>query len=66
MTVCTTAFLPLARRQATALEFPSLQLVPFPHPVSGIPIDELERRADAILDDIVAALIDPRPSVARS
>lgn len=58
-TVCTTEFAPLAQAEARSLGMRSLPLIVIPHPMGDLNPEEVCRRADAALDEIVRALTRP-------
>jgi hypothetical protein len=49
-------FLPLAKHEARGLGVPDLRLALLPYPMSGVPSEEVARRADAAFDDVIAGL----------
>lgn len=49
------AFAELARAQAAALEYPDARLAVFEHPLAGNPPELVRRKADALVDDVIAA-----------
>jgi len=55
--VATKEFEELARRSAEQNGLADARIVSVAHPVGGIHFEELDRRADAALEDIVARLL---------
>jgi hypothetical protein len=55
----TTAFEPLARLEARNRGLDSLPLALVPHPLGGIPEDEVLRRADGAVEAVVRAVTRP-------
>ena len=56
--MASTEFVDAAAAQAISLGLPDLQRAFVPHPIQDATDDEMRNRADAILDEVVAALID--------
>ena len=56
--VASSAFVPAARVQAAALGLPDVRRVFVPHPIQDATDDEMRAKADAIVDELIAALID--------
>jgi hypothetical protein len=56
--VATTGFVDAAERQAEALGLPEVRRVFIPHPVADAIDTEVQAKADAAVDAIVASLID--------
>lgn len=58
-TVCLVAhpFVPMAKAQSIALEYPELRTVVFEGPIAGMPEEAVREKAAAIIDDVVAAFI---------
>jgi hypothetical protein len=61
VTLCTDAFLGLAREEARTLGMPELPLVIIPHPLGGEPAERVQARAAGALDGVVAALTRGAP-----
>lgn len=59
--VATHEFMTAARAQAAALGRPDLDAVYVPHPIQDQTSAEIEARADAVIDEIVARLTARRP-----
>ena len=57
MTICTDAFVSLAKAVAMSKRIPSLRLVVIPHPIAGIPDDQVRAKADKAVDEIVQCLV---------
>lgn len=68
MAVATDEFMGAARAQAAALGRPDFDAVYVRHPVQDQTRDELEARADAVVEEIVGRLtgLDPGPRQAAS
>lgn len=56
--VASTEFVDAAEVQAKALGLPEVRRVFVPHPIQDATDDEMRKKADAIIDDLVAALVD--------
>lgn len=56
MVVASTGFVDAAARQAEALGLPELKRVFVPHPIQDANDDEMRAKADAIVDQVIAAL----------
>jgi hypothetical protein len=54
--IVTTFFTRLAEITAESLGVPDLPIVSVPHPLGGIPANEAQAKADALIDDVVRAL----------
>ncbi len=54
--VASSAFTDAAEKQAAALGLPEVNRVFVPHPIQDATDDEMRDKADAILDQLVAAL----------
>jgi len=54
--VASSAFAEAADAQARALGLPAARRVFVPHPIQDATDDEMRARADAIVDDLIAAL----------
>jgi hypothetical protein len=54
--VCTDVFLETARAHAEALGMPRMAVVAIPNPLSGLPPQDVEERARASVEAVVAAL----------
>lgn len=59
-TVCTSEFVFLGQAEAEALGMPGLPILVVPHPIGGINPEGVKARADAIVEEVVAALTRPR------
>ena len=51
--ICSDPFERLGRTQAKVFGVPELPLVMIPHPLGGIPMDEVRARADRALPELV-------------
>jgi hypothetical protein len=60
--VATHEFMNAARAQAAALGRPEFDAVYVPHPIQDQTKSEIEARADAVLDEIVARLTGTAPA----
>lgn len=56
--MASTEFIDAAEAQATSLGLPNLQRAFVPHPIQDATDDEMRQRADAVIDEVIAALID--------
>jgi len=56
VTLCTDAFLGLAKEEARTLGMPELAIVVVPHPGGGEPLEKIQARGDGALEKVVAAL----------
>ena len=56
MVVATESFAGLAREEARAQGLPDARIAVVPHPIGGTRPAELRRRADAVVDTILALL----------
>jgi hypothetical protein len=52
-------FVSMAKAQAVTLEYPAARLVVFPHPLAGLDEDGVRARAQGVVDEVVARLLDP-------
>lgn len=55
-TICTTAFVNLARATAQGLDMPGVPIILLPHPIGGRSQDALDRLIEDAMNDMVAAL----------
>ena len=58
VTICTNRFEALARATAIGMGMPNLPLVIVPHPIGGISPEEVKMKADSIIDNVIARLVD--------
>jgi len=58
--VASAPFQDAAEKQAAALGLPELNRVFVPHPIQDATDDEMRDKADAIIDQLVAALSSPK------
>lgn len=56
MTICTDAFVGLAREEAKNLGMPDLPLVIIKHPIGGEPLSVIHQRAEDALVQVIRAL----------
>jgi hypothetical protein len=57
VTICTDAFISLAKAIAASKGMSSLCLVVIPHPIAGIAADQVRAKADDAFDEIARSLI---------
>jgi hypothetical protein len=48
----------LARATAIGMGMPNLPLVIVPHPIGGISPEEVKMKADSIIDNVIAQLVE--------
>ncbi len=58
MFVASSTFVDAARVQAEALGLPDVKRVFVPHPIQDATDEEMVEKADAIVDEVIAALIE--------
>ena len=51
-------FIEAAEAQAVSLGLPAMQRAFVQHPIQDATDDELRAKADAVIDDVIAALVD--------
>lgn len=56
--IASTAFVDAAEKQSEALGLPDVKRIFVPHPIQDATDDELRAKADAIVDQLIAALVD--------
>ncbi len=56
--IASNAFVDAADAQARALGLPDVRRVFVPHPIQDATDEEMRAKADAIIDEIIAALVD--------
>lgn len=56
--VASSAFVDAADKQAHALGLPDVRRIFVPHPIQDATDDEMRAKADAIVDEVIAALVD--------
>lgn len=56
--IASDAFVAAADAQARALGLPDVRRIFVPHPIQDATDDEMRAKADAIIDEIIAALVD--------
>lgn len=54
--IASDVFIDAAEKQATALGLPEVRRVFVPHPIQDATDDEMRAKADAIVDQVIAAL----------
>jgi len=58
-TVCTPGFASLLKRTGEVKGFPNLAIVTVSHPIGGIELAEVRKKADGAVKDIIAILTQP-------
>jgi alkanesulfonate monooxygenase SsuD/methylene tetrahydromethanopterin reductase-like flavin-dependent oxidoreductase (luciferase family) len=56
--IASTEFVDAAEVQANALGLPDVRRIFVPHPIQDATDDEIRAKADAIVDQVIAALVD--------
>jgi hypothetical protein len=56
--IASSEFIDAAEVQARALGLPEVKRIFVPHPIQDATDDEMRQKADAIVDDIITALVD--------
>jgi hypothetical protein len=56
--LATEVFLNAARAQAQALGMPGFTIISVPHPVQNLTPEEVRRRADSVMEEVVRKLVD--------
>ena len=56
--LASSVFVDAAETQAAALGLPEVRRVFVPHPIQDATDDEMRAKADAIVDEVIAALVD--------
>ena len=56
--IASTAFIDAAEKQAEALGLPDVKRIFVPHPIQDATDDEMRAKADAIVDQVIEALVD--------
>jgi hypothetical protein len=59
VTVCTSGFASLLKRTGEANGFPHLAIVPVSHPIGGIDLTEVRKKAEGAINDIIKVLTEP-------
>ena len=59
MTICTSRFESLLRTTAKAKGFPDLSIVTVSHPIGGIDLAEVKKKADGANNDVITILTTP-------
>jgi hypothetical protein len=59
VTICTSGFASLIKATAQSKGFPHLAILAVPHPIAGIPADEVRKKADDAFEDMVSIFITP-------
>ncbi len=56
--IASTEFVTAAEAQSKALGLPDVRRIFVPHPIQDANDDEMRAKADAIVDEVIAALVD--------
>ena len=56
--IASSEFVSAAEAQSAALGMPDVNRVFVPHPIQDATDDEMRERADAVVDQVIAALVD--------
>ena len=56
--LASSAFVDAAEAQAKALGLPDVRRIFVPHPIQDATDDEMRAKADGVVDEVIAALID--------
>ncbi|MPZ97865.1 MAG: hypothetical protein GEU80_00785 [Dehalococcoidia bacterium] len=56
--LASTEFVEAAEAQAQALGLPEVRRVFVPHPIQDATDEEMQAKADAVVDEVIAALVD--------
>ena len=56
--LASSAFVVAAESQSAALGLPDVKRIFVPHPIQDANDEEMRERADAIVDEVIAALVD--------
>lgn len=59
VTVCTSGFASLLKRTGEAKGFPHLAIVTVSHPIGGVGLPEVKKKADGAIKDIIEILTNP-------
>jgi hypothetical protein len=57
VTICSDAFISLAKAIAASKGMSSLRLVVIPHPIAGIAVEQVRAKADNAFDEIAQSLV---------
>ena len=58
-TVCTSGFASLLKKTSEAKGFPNLAIVKVSHPIGGVELAEVRKKADGAISDIIKVLTEP-------
>ena len=58
MFIASSVFISAAEAQSASLGLPEVRRVFVPHPIQDATDDEMRAKADAIVDEVIAALVD--------
>ncbi len=56
ITICTSQFSSLIKATARSKGFPDLQIISVPHPIGGIGVDEIIKKADYAFEEMAKIL----------
>ena len=59
VTVCTSGFASLLKRTGEAKGFPHLAIVTVSHPIGGVGLPEVKKKADGAIKEIIEILTKP-------
>ena len=62
--ICSDEFAPLGRAESQTLGMAGIPIAVIPHPLAGNKPDEVERKAVAIADELIAILTQPAEKLA--
>ncbi len=63
-TICSDEFVDLGKAEARAAGMPYIALITVPHPIGGIALKEVVKKADDALGDLINLLTMPRDKLA--
>ena len=64
VSIVTDEFVPAGHEMASDWGLPDYQFLDMPHPIANLTEDELDQRADAILDGVIDLLKNGQPAAA--
>jgi hypothetical protein len=59
VTVCTSGFASLLKRTGEAKGFPHLAIVTVSHPIGGVGVPEVKKKADGAIEEMIEILTNP-------
>jgi hypothetical protein len=59
VTLCTSGFASLLKRTGEAKGFPHLAIVTVSHPIGGVGLPEIKKKADGAIKDMIEILTNP-------